>query len=182
MKPWRQVGETETVYDGWRKVFRKAFITNSGKEFVAEISGKDGTRAAAVIALTRENRVVVARQFRVGPMQVMDELPGGMVEPGEDPTDAVIRELREETGYEIGNITKVGEVFKSSYIASKWHYYLAEGCYVGEAGLHHDEGEEIEVDTISITELLANAKGGRFTDIEAVLFAYEQLRELEGVK
>lgn len=182
MKPWKQIGETEVIYDGWRKVFRKVFITGNGKEFVAEISDKDTMRAAAVIALTRDNRVVIARQFRVGPMLVMEELPGGGVESGEDPEEAVIRELREETGYEVGKVTKLGEVFKNSYMASKWYYYLAEDCYLGSAGVNLDENEEIEVDTISITKLLANAKAGAFTDIEAVFFAYEKLKQLEGIQ
>ena len=181
MKPWRQVGETETIYDGWRKVFRKVFITNSGKEFIAEISDRDGSRAAAVIALTEDNQVVVARQFRVGPMRVMDELPGGMVEVGEDPEKAVIRELREETGYIAGKITKLGTVSKSSYMATEWHYFLAEDCRLGPEGVNLDEEEEIEVDTISIAELIANGKGGNITDVEAVFFAYETLKEREGL-
>ncbi len=180
MKPWQQVGETETIYDGWRKVFRKVFITNSGKEFIAEIVDKDGAADAVVIALTPENEVVIARQFRVGPGKVMEELPGGYVEPGEDPEKAVLRELREETGYEAGRITKIGQLHKGSYTASVRHCYLAEDCRRVDDVLDLDDEEEIEVATISITQLFANAHNSMLTDTEALFFAYEKLKELEG--
>lgn len=181
MKPWQQVGETEALHDGWRKVFRKTFITNSGEEFIAEINDKDGSGAAAVIALTSENKVVIARQFRVGPGRVMEELPGGYVEPGESPEAAVRRELQEETGYEAGRITKLGETYKDSYTATTSYYYLAEDCHLGRDTPNLDEGEEIEVAIISISQLFANAQNGRMTDTEALFFAYERLKELEGM-
>lgn len=180
MRPWRQVGETEVIYDGWRKVFRKIFLTNEGKEFVAEISDRDGTAGAAVIALTPENMVIIARQFRVGPGKVMDELPGGYVDSGEDPETAAKRELREETGYEAGRIIKIGEVYEGSYTASRHHYYLAEDCHLVDSVPSLDEGEEIEVDLISISKLFSNAHANMMTDTQALFFAYEKLKELEG--
>lgn len=153
---------------------------NSGEEFIAELSDSEGSAAAAVIALTPENKVVVARQFRAGPNKIMDELPGGHVEKGEDPEMTAIRELKEETGYEIGRISKLGEVYKNAYIQAKWHYYLAEDCRPGGSMANPDAGEEIEVDLISITQLFSNAHTSKMSDTEALFFAYEKLKELEG--
>lgn len=180
MRPWQQTGETETIHDGWRKVFRKTFVTNAGTEFIAEINDRDGEAGAAVIALTADSKVVIARQFRVGPGKVMEELPGGYVEPGEDPAVAAARELREETGYEAGSMTALGSLYKGSYTASIHHFFLAENCRLVDAVRSLDEGEEIEVDTISIAQLFANARAGLMTDTEALFLAYETLREREG--
>lgn len=180
MKPWRQVGEAETLYDGWRKVFRKTFITNEGTEFIAEINDKDGAAGVAVIALTPENKVIIAQQFRVGPGRVMEELPGGYIEPGEDPEAAATRELREETGYQAGTMTKLGSMHKGAYSSLVFHFYLAQDCRLIDTVRSLDEAEEIEVDTISIAQLFANGRRGLMTDANALFLAYEKLKELEG--
>lgn len=52
-----------------------------------------------VIALTAANEVVAIEQFRHGNGEVTLEIPGGMVDPGEEPLVAGVRELAEETGY-----------------------------------------------------------------------------------
>ena len=50
---------------------------------------------------------LVETQFRFGKMQNVSEFPCGMVEEKEDPKEAAIRELREETGIKLYDTTKV---------------------------------------------------------------------------
>lgn len=52
-----------------------------------------------IIAVTPAGEIVLIRQFRYGVGEVRWEVPAGVIEPGEDPADAAVRELREETGY-----------------------------------------------------------------------------------
>ena len=54
----------------------------------------------AVVPVTGDGRVVLVRQWRQPVGGFTLELPGGGVEVGEDPGEAVRRELREEAGYE----------------------------------------------------------------------------------
>ena len=55
-----------------------------------------------VIAITKEGRMVLVRQYRHGLGRTCFELVAGCVEDGEDPMDAAKRELLEETGYSGG--------------------------------------------------------------------------------
>ena len=53
-----------------------------------------------VIPVTTDGQAVLIRQYRHGVREVVLEIPGGLLEPGESPEHAAIRELREETGYD----------------------------------------------------------------------------------
>jgi ADP-ribose pyrophosphatase len=75
-----------------------------GKETTFDLLHPDNQEFAGVIALTPENKVVVCLEFCPGPERVMNELPGGFVDPGESPETAARRELLEETGYEASEL------------------------------------------------------------------------------
>ena len=52
---------------------------------------------ANVLALTKDQQVVLVRQYRHGVQKVLYEFPGGVIEDGEQPVEGVRRELLEET-------------------------------------------------------------------------------------
>jgi 8-oxo-dGTP pyrophosphatase MutT (NUDIX family) len=61
-------------------------------------------RAAIVALLDDQDRVLMLWRHRVAPDRWGWELPGGMVDADEDPADAAVRELEEETGYRAGEV------------------------------------------------------------------------------
>lgn len=63
-----------------------------------------------VVAVTPDKELVMIRQFRYGTGRSEIEIPGGMINPGEDPVEAGCRELLEETGYQGEKGTIIGKV------------------------------------------------------------------------
>ncbi len=97
---WEHVeGSDEFVAQNWlfklfSRVFRSMRSGKSHRFFVAELPD-----CVQVIALTNDGRIVLVRQFRAGSGKDSLEIPGGLLEPGEEPAKAGVRELLEETGY-----------------------------------------------------------------------------------
>lgn len=179
MQKWQRQGEPEVVYSGWRTITKKQFLSASGAIKSAEIYDVAGTRAVAVIALTPDNEVIIARQFRCGPEEIFDDLPGGGVDNGESVQQAAVRELAEETGYEADRMVHLGKVYKHGWMETSWDYFIAYDCRPNDRGQQLDGFEEIEIHTISISQLFENARTTKMADTEAVFLAYETLKELE---
>lgn len=113
-----------------------------------------------VVALTPERRVVIVRQYRFGTGRVTLEIPGGVIDLGEEPEAAARRELVEETGYTAARWTSLGPVEPNpAFQNNLCHHYLAE-----EARRTHelelDPGEDIVVDTLSVEQVLAAVRDG----------------------
>ena len=182
MKKWKRIEPTVVSKIGYRSVISKTFQLPNGKVYHFDTDNAEHSRGAAVLALTPENEVITCRMFRAGSEMIMDEIPGGGVDEGEDLEVGARRELLEETGYEPGAMQYLGVMHYSSSDNMARHCFLATNCTPSEKGTNWDEHEFIEVRLITIDELIANAKAGKMTDPGAVLLAYEELQNRRGKK
>jgi ADP-ribose pyrophosphatase len=177
MQSWKRIEPTTVHKIGHRTIVSKTFLQPDGGVVEYEVMGSDSQEYAAVLALTEDKKVIIARHFRAGPECIMDELPGGGIEADETPENAAKRELREETGYEVGQIEYIGHLAKDAYMNGMFHFFWATECKL-TSKQQLDENELIDVGLISPSQLIDNAMNGRMTEQALVLLAYERLKKL----
>ncbi|PAW65846.1 MAG: NUDIX hydrolase [Opitutia bacterium Tous-C1TDCM] len=113
-----------------------------------------------VVALTADRRIVLVRQFRYGLDDFSLEIPGGVMDPGEDPVTAGLRELQEETGYAGGRARLLGSVNPNPAIqTNRCHFVFVEGA-VATGATEWDTDEEIEVVALPADDVYALARNG----------------------
>jgi 8-oxo-dGTP pyrophosphatase MutT (NUDIX family) len=113
-----------------------------------------------VIALTPDGRLVLVRQFRYGINEFSLEIPGGVMEAGEDPVLAGLRELREETGFTGAPAKVLGVVHPNPAIQSNRCHFVFVDQATKTHDLDWDPDEEIQVTTQPVDEVLALARAG----------------------
>jgi len=113
-----------------------------------------------VVAITAEQKVVIVRQYRFGTGTITSEVPGGMVDAGESPLEAAVRELREETGYTSPNWRYLGAVEPNpAFMNNLCHHYLATSAQKTQ-NLDLGEGEDIVVVQITLEALQKEIEQG----------------------
>ena len=116
-----------------------------------------------VIALTPDRRLLLVRQFRFGIDDFSLEIPGGIMERGEDPLVAAQRELREETGHTGENVRVLGRVHPNPAIMSNFCHLVFVDNARPTANVEWDHDEEIEVITAPVDEVFEWAHSGRIS-------------------
>lgn len=105
------------------------------------------------IALTRENKIIMVRQYRFAAEIVSLEVPGGVIDEGEDPETAIKRELLEETGYSFETCELIATLYPNPATSTnKTFTYLLKGG-VKTHDQHLDEHEILNVEEYTIEEV-----------------------------
>ena len=152
----------------------------------------DHGNAVTVLLYNQETKtVILTKQFRMATYVngnssgLLLEAPAGLLDKGESPEDAIIREIKEETGYEISDVQKVYEAYSSAgSLTEKIFYYVApytKAQKVAEGGGLEEEGEELKVIEMPFDEALQKLDQGEIRDAKTiVLLQYALLKNLLG--
>ena len=106
-----------------------------------------------VIAVTKNEELVMVEQYRQGISQIELELPGGMIDPCETPIETAPRELREETGYAGDQAESVGFVYANPAIMNnKVHTFLIQNATL-QHETEFDDGEDLAIRLIPIKDI-----------------------------
>jgi ADP-ribose pyrophosphatase len=108
---------------------------------------------ACAVATTEDGEILMVKQYRHPIKETILEIPGGFVDKGETPEEAMLRELKEETGYEFTAIKNVGKIAANPGVLDNFTYlFLAKGGKKTSVQ-KLDKNEELEVVKISLQEL-----------------------------
>lgn len=127
--------------------------------------------AVAVVAI-HDDKILLVKQYRISVDKIIYEVPAGMIEHDENPKDAALRELEEETGYRAKNIEYLTEFYSTpGFCTEKLSIFYAKDLeFVGQ---NLDEGENLEVVEMPLEEAMSMIESGEIMDgktISSILF------------
>ena len=157
---------SEKIFDGRiLHVRRDTVLLPNGHQSTREVVDHPG--GVCVLALDDQERVLVVSQFRYPYGEVLRELPAGKLEYGEDPAQAAIRELREETGAVAGTFQPLGELYPSpGYCGEIIRMYLARDLSFGDTD--PDEDEFLGLERVPFSQLVEQVLSSEIKDAKTI--------------
>ena len=110
--------------------------------------------AALAVPITKDNKVILLRQYRFAISRYLLEFPAGTLETDESPINAIKREIQEEAGYKAEDWDKLGTLVNApGYSDEVIHLFLARNLTKLDIKVQGDLDEDIEVLTFYPDEL-----------------------------
>ena len=99
-----------------------------------------------VVGRTENGEILMVRQFRWGIDDFSWELPGGIVDPGENPLEAGLREFQEETGFQATTGSIIGSCHPNPAMLNNTCYFVfADKVKPADQGTQWDAHEEMDI-------------------------------------
>lgn len=173
---------TETLSDNFFTLKKIQYEFKKRNGAIEELSrevylSKNG--AAVLLYNAEKNTIILTRQFRMATYinknttGMMLEVCAGIIEENEDPEEAVIREIEEETGYRVKNVKKIFEMYMTpGSVAEMLYFFIAEYTpqqKVNEGGGLDYENEDIEVMELPFEDAYDKIESGEIKDAKTTL-------------
>ncbi|PME35425.1 ADP compounds hydrolase NudE [Vibrio sp. 10N.286.55.E10] len=117
---------------------------SNGEERTYERMKPSGRNAVMMVPITEQGDILLVREYAAGTERYELGFPKGLIDPGEQPNEAAVRELKEEIGFGANKLTPLKEVILApSYFSSKMTLFIAEDLYPEK--LEGDEPEPLDI-------------------------------------
>ena len=159
----------------WKRLSRESYDRGNGTS-VLLYNKKKGT-----VILTKQFRMPAYANDKNDGMSI--EVCAGALDKDESPETCIIREIEEEVGYKINQVTKVLEAYTSpGAVTEKMYMFIAEyseEMKVNNGGGVHAEDEDIEVLEIAFKEAIQMIHDFEIKDAKTImLLQYAQTNNL----
>lgn len=114
-----------------------------------------------VILVTKDERVILVRQYRYPIDQATYELPGGVIEKNEDPKQAAKREMEEETGYTSDDIEFLMKLSPNPAVNNNTAYFFLVRNAVPTVSTNPDLFEDLDIVSFSKEEIIEFVLGNQ---------------------
>lgn len=158
---------SEKIYEGAILNLRKdKVVVKDNQTSYREIIEHNG--GVVIAAITPDGKIPVVKQYRKAAEKAVIEIPAGKLEKDEDPVDAALRELREETGYTADKIEYVTSFYSSiGYSDEVLHLYIARDLTPGETDF--DDNEAIDIYEYTIDQLMEMVMDRTIEDAKTII-------------
>ncbi|MEW5819863.1 MAG: NUDIX hydrolase [Cyanobacteriota bacterium] len=157
---------SEIIYQGKIVSLKRDFAKLvDGQEKLREVVIHPG--GVVVAAFTENNELLLVKQYRYPAQEELIELPAGKLEPGENPDEAIKRELEEECGFMAEYWEKLAAVYATpGFCTEKLHLYKAHGLIPTKRNL--DDGEFLDYFSLPVREVWNLVVEGKIKDAKSV--------------
>jgi|LGOV01.1.fsa_nt_gb ADP-ribose pyrophosphatase len=165
MKQIEKVVKTKEVFNGHLLNLRVDDVELPNGEFSKrEIVSHQG---AVALLVMKDRQFYFVQQYRIAVQRILTEIPAGLIEIGENPKDAAIRECQEEIGYRPLNLTKIGKFIPTPGYCSEYITLYCATEFVYEPK-KEDPDEFIKVIKMPVRTVKALFQKGFFKDGKTV--------------
>jgi ADP-ribose pyrophosphatase len=153
LKPWREIRREPVadcrIFEVERSIAESPFDGTAHEYY--RILSPDWVQ---IVPVTPAEEIVMVRQYRHGSASFVLEIPGGLIDPGEEPAVAALRECREETGFHGYEALPIGAINPNPAIHNHrlYAFFARNVEKVGEiqnTATEHTEVELVPVDRIA---------------------------------
>lgn len=129
--------------------------------------------ASAIVPFLSDPRgedpqVLLIRQYRYAADGYLYEIPAGRLDPGENPRDCAVRELKEETGCTAGQFDHLITMYTTpGFTDEKIHLFIATELVAGET--KHEADEFLDLQPMRLSRALEMVEAGGIQDAKTAL-------------
>lgn len=175
--PWKILSSEYLIQDRWMTLRTDRCELPNGlvldKYYIREI-----TDFVQIVPVNAEGHILIVRQYRHGPQVISTEVPGGLIDPGEEPIQAAERELLEETGCVADRFEAVTPLYTNpARNTNSAHTFIAHNARIVQPP-EQENTEHIEFEFVSRDALFTLIDNGQFAHalhVASLLLALRQL-------